>query len=81
MESNRAAEIGKPFTVYTLLWNTGADDIETVQVFDGDTLLAEKLYAVEGGSWRVVEIEIALDQPGDHLIRVGDLTQTLTIAE
>lgn len=54
--------------------------METVQVFDGDTLLAEKLYAVEGGSWRVVEIEIALDQPGDHLIRVGDLTQTLSIA-
>ena len=81
VQSSRAAELGSAFTVYALLWNFGADDVEVVQVYDGDTLLAEKLYAVEGGSWRIVAMDIVLDQPGEHVIRPGDLTQTLTIAE
>ena len=37
--------------------------------------------AVNGGSWRVVEIGITLDTPGERTITVGDLTRTINVAE
>ena len=60
-ETSDGAKAGVPFSIYTLLWNNGADGVTTVQVKDGDTVIAEKIMAVTGGSWRVVEMEITLD--------------------
>ena len=80
-ETADGAKAGEPFTIYTLLWNNGADGITTVQVKDGDTVIAEKVMAVCGGSWRVVEMEITLDTAGEHVITVGDLVKTITISE
>ncbi|MCF0229142.1 MAG: hypothetical protein HUJ76_05550 [Parasporobacterium sp.] len=74
-----AAEAGAPFSVYALLWNNGADGVTTVQVKDGDAVIAEKLMAVTGNSWRVIEMEITLDTPGEHVITLGDLTDTVTV--
>ena len=75
------AKAGEEFNVYCLLRNNGADDLTYVQVKDGDTVVAEKLYTVEGGSWRVVEIPVTLDTAGEHTITVGDQVGTITIAE
>lgn len=80
-EISDGAKAGVPFTIYTLLWNNGADGVTNVQVKDGDNVIAEKLMAVCGGSWRVFEIEITLDTPGEHVITVGNLVKTITIAE
>jgi beta-glucosidase len=80
-ESMVECKVGQPFNLYTLLWNNGADGVTTVQVKDGDTVIAEKIMAVNGGSWRVVEIEIVLDTAGEHTITVGDLSKTINVAE
>lgn len=72
---------GEPFPVYFLMWNHGADDVTTVQVKDGDTVLAEKIMAVNSGDWRVVEIEVTIDEPGEHNITVGDLSKIINIVE
>ena len=81
VESFVEAKAGEPFTLYTLLWNNGADGITTVQVKDGEEVIAEKIMAVTGGSWRVVEMTVTIDEPGEHTITVGDLTKTINIAE
>ena len=73
------ATAGEPFTAYVLLWNDGADGVTTVQAYDGDTLIGEKIMAVNGGSWRVIEMELTIDEPGEHTITIGDLTSTLTV--
>lgn len=52
-----------------------------VQVKDGDEVVAEKLYTVCGGSWRVVEIPVTIATPGEHTITVGTQSGTITIAE
>lgn len=70
----------EPFSVYCLLRNNGADDITTVQAYANDQLVAEKIMTVEGGSWRVVEMELTL-APGEYTIKVGDQVGTITIAE
>ena len=75
------AKAGEEFNVYCLLRNNGADDMTYVQVKDGDTVVAEKLYTVEGGSWRVVEIPVTLDTAGEHTITVGDQVGTIVISE
>lgn len=75
------AKAGEEFNVYCLLRNNGADDMTYVQVKDGDTVIAEKLYTVEGGSWRVVEIPVTLDTAGEHTITVGDQSATIVISE
>ena len=42
--------------------------------------MAEKIMTVEGGSWRVVQMELTLDA-GEYTIEVGDQTGTITITE
>ncbi len=74
------AKAGQPFSVYCLLNNNGGDDLTTVQVKANGELVAEKLYTVEGDSWRVVEVEVTLEA-GEYEIEVGGLTGTVTVAE
>ena len=81
VQTSTGAKAGEPFTVYTLLWNNGDDGMVTVQAKEGDMVLAEKVMAVCDGSWRVVELTLTIDEPGEHVITVGDLTGTLNIAE
>ena len=44
-------------------------------------MIGRKIMALTAGSWRVLEMEITLDQPGEHTITVGSLTGTITVAE
>ncbi len=71
---------GETFTVYCLLRNNGADGITTVQAKANGEVVAEKIMTVEGGSWRVVQIDMTLDA-GEYTIEVGDQVGTITIVE
>ena len=64
------AKAGEPFTVYALLRNTGSDGITTVQAKANGEVVAEKIMTVEGGSWRVVQMDITLDA-GEYTIDIG----------
>ncbi|MBO4884246.1 MAG: hypothetical protein J5602_02935, partial [Clostridia bacterium] len=75
------AKSGEPFTVYCLLRNTGADGLTTAQAKVNGEVVAEKIMTVEGGSWRVVQMEITVDAPGDYTIEIGDAAGAITIAE
>ena len=70
-----------PFTLYFILWNDGADDVTTVKVYDGDTVVAEKIMAVCGESWRIVKMDITLDGIGEHTLTVGDLQAVIVVEE
>lgn len=72
------AKAGDPFTVYALLRNTGSDGITTVQAKANGEVVAEKIMTVEGGSWRVVQMDITLDA-GEYTIDIGGQTGTITI--
>ena len=77
---HNSAEAGVPFTVYCLVWNdSDSDGITTVQAYDGDSLIAEKIMAVKGDSWRVVSMDVVLDTAGEHTLTVGDLTATVYV--
>ncbi len=80
-ESVVETKAGEPFSAYVLLWNNGEDGITTVEAKCDDAVIAQKIMAVNGGSWRVVELELTVDQPGEHTITVGDLSKTITILE
>ena len=73
------AYVGQPCTVSFLLWNHGGDGVETVRAMEGDTVLAEKVMAVNGDSWRVVELDIVFETAGEHTITIGDLSATITV--
>ena len=75
------AKAGEPFSIYCLVWNNGADGVETIRAYDGETVIGEKIMAVTGGGWRVLKMDVTLDTPGDHLITVGTLSGTISIAE
>ncbi len=76
-----SAKAGEPFTVYCLLRNNGADGMTTTQAKVNGEVVAEKIMTVEGGSWRVVQMDITVDAPGEYTIEVGDQVGTITIAE
>lgn len=71
---------GESFTVYCLLRNNGADGITTVQAKANGEVVAEKIMTVEGGSWRVVQMDMTLDA-GEYTIEVGDQVGAITIVE
>ena len=75
------ARAGEPFTIYCLVWNKGAAGVETVKAYDGETVIGEKIMAVNGESWRVLKMDVTLDQPGVHTITLGNLTGTISIVE
>ena len=72
------AKAGEPFTVYALLRNTGSDGITTVQAKANGEVVAEKIMTVEGGSWRVVQMDITLNA-GEYTIDIGGQTGAITI--
>ena len=80
-ESIVETKAGVPFNAYVLLWNNGADGMTTVQATCDGEVIAQKIMAVNGGDWRVVEMTLTIDEPGEHVVTVGDLTKTLTIVE
>ena len=75
------AKAGEPFTIYALLRNTGADGITTAVAKVNGEPVAQKIMTVEGGSWRVVQMDITVDAPGDYTIELGDQAGTIKIAE
>ena len=80
-ESVVETKASEPFNAYVLLWNNGDDGITTVKATCDGEVIAEKIMAVCGGSWRVVEMTLTVDQPGEHVITVGDLSKTIQIVE
>ncbi len=74
------AVAGEPFTVYALLRNNGADGFTVAQAFANGELAAEKIMTVEGGSWRVVQMDLTLDA-GDYEIQIGDQTGNITVVD
>ena len=80
-ESVVETKAGEPFSAYLLLWNKGADGVTTVQAKCDDAVIAEKIMAVNGGSWRVIEMTLTISEPGEHTIIIGDLSKTISIVE
>lgn len=74
------AKGGEPFHVYCLLHNNGADDITTVVAKANGEPVAEKIYTVQGGSWRVVDMELTLEA-GEYDIEVGTVKGHMTVGE
>ena len=73
------ARAGEPFSVYCLIWNDGADGVTTVQASVDGELAGEKIMAINGGSWRILQMEIQIDTAGEHEITVGDITKIITV--
>lgn len=80
-ESVVETKAGVAFPVYFLMRNKGDDGITTVQVEVDGQVAAEKIMAINGGDWRVVEIDVTIDQPGEHIVSVGGMTKTINITE
>ena len=79
IETVNAARAGEPFAVRCLLWNDGSDGVTTAQLFVDGELADEKIMAVNGGSWRIVEFEVVIDEAGEHTITLGGLEAAITI--
>lgn len=80
-ETTDGVKVGESFPVYCLLWNDGEDGVENVQIQVDGAVVAEKLMAVNGGSWRVIEMHVSIDTVGEHTISMGSLSKTITVSE
>lgn len=69
---------GVPFDINFVAKNNGGDGHVTAQIMEGDTVLAEKFVAVDGGQFRVITMEITLDA-GEHTISLGDMSTTIVV--
>jgi hypothetical protein len=78
--NTNAAKAGQPFTVYALLRNNGADGIVTAEAKANGEVVAKKIMTVEGGSWRVLQMDITLEA-GEYDIDVCGQVGHITITE
>lgn len=78
--TTNVAKAGEPFTIYALLRNNGADGFTIAQATANGEVVAEKIMTVEGGSWRVLQMDLTLEA-GEYTIEVGGLTGTITVTE
>ena len=78
--NTETAKAGEPFTVYALLRNNGADGFTIAQARANGEVVAEKIMTVEGGSWRVLQMDLTLDA-GEYTIEIGDQVGHITITE
>ena len=51
------------------------------QALANGEVVAEKIMTVEGGSWRVLQMDITLETAGEYTIQVGDQVGTITVVE
>ena len=70
---------GESFTLYCMLRNNGEAGLLNVQAKDGETVIAEKIMAVNANSWRVVELPVTLEGAGEHTVTVGNLSAIITV--
>ena len=42
-------------------------------------MIDERMYAVNGGSWRVIKMDVTLEGAGEHLLTVGDLSTVIMV--
>lgn len=76
---NKTAVSGEPFALYMIAENHGADGAATVEVKEGDQVLASKYISVESGSFVVVTIDVVLEGAGEHTLTVGDNAIVITV--
>lgn len=73
------AKVGEAYNVHFLLWNHGGSDVVNVEAVSNGKVIAEKLMAVNGESWRVVSMDLFFDTPGEHDVTIGTLNATITV--
>ena len=77
-KKNKVQKAGEPFEIDFVAQNNGGAGYVTVQVKDGDTVLAEKFVALAEGEWRVISMDITLEA-GEHTIDVCGMTTTIVV--
>jgi len=78
---NSTITSGQSVKLYMIAENNGADGSTTVQVLEGETVLASKYISVAGGSFVVVTIEVPLEGAGEHTLTVGGNTIVIKPSE
>ncbi len=75
---NATPKAGEPFEINFVADNKGGAGMTTVQVYDGDQVVAEKVVGLAENQFRVITMDITLEA-GEHTITVGDMNQTITV--
>ncbi len=75
---NAPQKAGVPFEINFVAKNNGGGGHVTVDVLDGDAVIAQKFVALAEGQFRVISIELALEA-SEHVISVGGMTTTIVV--
>ena len=76
---NTAPKAGEPFEITFVAENKGSGaGLITVQVKDGDNVVAEKTIGLTENQFRVISMDVVLEA-GEHTITVGDMSAAITV--
>lgn len=75
---NANQKAGVPFEICFVAKNDGGDGYVTAQVQDNGQVIAEKFVGLDAGQFRVVTFALTLEA-GEHVIAVGDMTETIAV--
>ena len=75
---NASPKAGEPFEINFVANNKGGAGLITVQVLDGDAVVAEKVFGLAEGQFRVITMNLVLEA-GEHTITVGGMSQKIVV--
>ena len=75
---NASPKAGEPFEINFVAENKGGAGMITVQVTEGDAVVAEKVVGLAEGQFRVISMDVVLEA-GEHTITVGDMSETIVV--
>lgn len=75
---NASPKAGEPFEISFVADNKGGAGMITVQVTEGDAVVAEKTFGLAEGQFRVISMDVILEA-GEHTITVGDMSETIVV--
>ena len=75
---NASPKAGEAFDINFVANNKGGAGLITVQVFDGDDVVAEKVVGLAEGQFRVITVQLVLEA-GEHVITVGNMSETVVV--
>ena len=76
---NTTPKAGEPFEITFVAENKGSGaGLITVQVKDGNSVVAEKTIGLTENQFRVISMDVVLEA-GEHTITVGDMSAAITV--
>ena len=76
---NMIQTAGVPFEINFVAQNNGYDGHVTAEILRDNEVIATRFVSLAEGQFRVVTMEISIEEAGEYVLSVGESSQTIVV--